>query len=1184
MKHVRTKQNLWRGLASVTASCLTLALAGTSVVNMYRTDIDKFLGTSSTRVETAGGGGAGLYSYASDYGSTKELVGAFRELGTSMSAEGSVLLKNNGALPLSPSEKEKISLLGFSSYYPVRGGDMGSILTENVGTDADTVDFVKALGERNYQINPCLAKLYEDLDAYSASDVVEWGQTITYHGLPAPMISGYFTSKEPSQELMNQTNASWKDSLRDYNVMIVTIARSAGENRTYLPGASGVDPTQNLNQRDALGLSDDERNLIAAAVAAKKENGGKVIVLLNNASAMEVQEIEDDEGVDAILQVGLPGGYGFLGVADILDGTVNPSGHLTDTYATANANAPSAQNFGQYAWTNARPETNMNSTLVEAEGLYTGYMYYETRYADCVLGQGNANAAVGSSTGQAWDYAGEVTYPFGFGLSYTTFEQTLDDLQVDLENKTVTATVTVKNTGDVAGMDVVQLYVSLPYTQYDKEHGVEKSAIQLLDYAKTKELKAGESQTLEIKADMYNMVSWDSTAANLAGTNGCYILDGGTYAFTVGNGAHDAVNNMLSAAGHTEADGMVGAGNPANVTLWELEESDTTTFAVSKNGTNYENQLEDLDLNYWLPDTVTYLSRSDWEHTFPKRYDNLTANEEMLDILDNDIYDITENGNPSEVIFGSEGDKSLADMKGVSDLSDPGWEELMNQITLKDCMIRTAFGGTKTQAIASIHSPEANQADGPNGVNTYELGKYANFDTASGDPCAMEKDDKNKDYTCGVMANETVIAQTFHKELAARYGELMGNYSLWSNTTLWWGVGLNLHRSPYNARNHEYFSEDAVLSAGQGAAIVGGAKKYGLIAVIKHVALNDTEIDRIGLSVFMTEQKAREGELRAMQAAIVDAGGLGIMTSYNRLGIYASNAHPTFLKNIVRGEWGFEGIVAEDYITDTSYASLKEGVLNGVSLFALTGSDSLKAVTDKFDYWTLEAVEKDERLLKALKQGMTWQAYALANSNAMDGFGRETTLVRVNTWYDNLLLAIAVISALLTVICLFQYFRNFRPAKQEGKKGGLFLYFLTLITSALGTGCYLVNCQTSYFHSLGIQPVIVGGMIAAVVLESLYILLSCKSPNKAADLPPVNLLPVAVCICLTLSLILFIGSRVMGFAAIITFDQNAANQKDLNSALVGIAFLAAGVVIGNVSSFCDIHGGNRREKEGEPKQ
>ena len=585
---------------------------------------------------------------------------------------------------------------------------------------------------------------------------------------------------------------------------------------------------------------------------------------------------------------------------------------------------------------------------------------------------------------------------------------------MDLATKTATATVTVTNTGSVPGKDAVQLYVSVPYTDYDRENGVEKSAIQLLDFAKTGEIAPGASETVTITADLTYMASWDSKAPNAAGTAGNYILDPGTYYFSVGN-AHEAVDNVLA------AQGAATEGDAANVQTWELAEMDTTTFAQTKNGTNVENQLADMDVNYWLPGTVTYLSRSDWAGTFPKTVSGLTATDEMLNIMGNDNYQMQSTG--SDVTFGADNGLSLAALKGVTDLNDERWGLLMDQIKLEDAMIRTGFGGTSTKAIESIMSPEAIQNDGPNGIYSYPLGQYANTNKDSGDPCAIDANDPNAGYQAGVMGNETVIAQTFNKDLVEEYGEVMGNYSLWSNLTIWWGIGVNIHRCPYNARNHEYYSEDSVLSAFLGAKTIEGAQKYGVIAAPKHIAFNDSEVNRTGVATFMTEQKAREGELRAMQASIEDAKALGAMTAYNRVGVYTDNAHPTLLKNIVRGEWGFQGLMSEDFIMDPSYVTLKEAVLNGVTMSCNTGESTMAAVSGYYPYWTLENVQNDPELTAALKQAMTWQAYALANSNAMDGYASSTRIEKVRTWYDNALTGVAIVFALLTLLNIVMYFK-----------------------------------------------------------------------------------------------------------------------------------------------------------------
>ena len=1018
------KRNLWRGLTTLTASLLTVSVAAGPVVDSYRTDIDKFLGTKSSAMVTDSTD-EDLYTYKSDYSSTTELLDSIEDLGERMSEEGTVLLKNeNNALPLSKDEIQKLSLLGFSSYYPVQGGDMGSSLNENKGTDADTVDFVEALDAKGFKINEDLHDLYKSLESDFKTEVNMWGNIMEYYHITAPATDGVFASKEPSQEKMDSVDDKWKDSMDDYNVMLVTIGRSSTENGTYLPGVDGVDASQDLNQTDPLGLSDDERDLINAAVEAKENNGGKVIVMLNNANAMEIDEIKNNDGVDAIMEIGFPGGYGFYGVADILSGEANPSGHLTDTYAVTNANSPSAQNFGNYEWTNADPSVNINAEEVEAEDIYTGYKYYETRYADTVLGQGNADATVGSSTGKAWNYDDEVSYPFGYGLSYTTFEQTLKSVDVDLANRTVTAEVDVKNTGDVAGKDVVQLYTSVPYTDYDVENKVEKSAVQLLDYEKTDMIEPGESQTVTITADAQDMASWDSSCENEAGTTGNWILDNGTYYFTVGNGAHEAVNNVLAAQDQDVE------GNKDNVQTWELGDFDSSSFAVTLNGTPVENQLQDADLNNWMEDTVTYLSRNDWEGTWPETYKDLTATDEMISTMADDYSDIEANGDPSSVTFGADNGMTLANMKGVEDITDERWSTLMDQLTLEECLIRTGLGGTSTKVIESITSPEAIQNDGPNGFNSYPLGQYANSDASTGDPCVIAEDDPNRDYKMGVMANETVIGQTFSKQLAAEWGKAVGNYSLWANTAIWWGVGTNLHRTPYNARNHEYFSEDAVLTAGQGAAIIKAGHEYGVLIAPKHLAFNDTEINRTGIAEFMTEQAARENELRGTQSCIEDANALAVMTTYNRVGCVTSNAHTGLLLNILHKEWGFKGLMSEDFIQDPAYTKIHMAVHNGVTMTCNTGDNTMAAVEAVWPYWSVENASQSEELLTDLKQAMLYQNYALANSNAMDGMSTSTHIEKLNTWYDNLITGLRIGFGVLTVLCAAMYLLGLKKKEQ----------------------------------------------------------------------------------------------------------------------------------------------------------
>lgn len=357
----------------------------------------------------------------------------------------------------------------------------------------------------------------------------------------------------------------------------------------------------------------------------------------------------------------------------------------------------------------------------------------------------------------------------------------------------------------------------------------------------------------------------------------------------------------------------------------------------------------------------------------------------MLEIMDNDTYEITAQGDTDSVTWGADNGLTLSELKGA-DLDDERWSELMDQMNLEDAMIRTGFGGTSTKAIESISSPEVIQNDGPNGINSYTLGQYANTDENSADPYVVSEDDPNLNYTFGTMCNETVIGQTFSKELAAEYGAVIGNYSIWSNLTIFWGAGTNLHRTPYNARNHEYYSEDAVLTAGLASSYIAEGKEYGVIIAPKHFAFNDTEINRSGIATFMTEQTARENGLRAVQSVVEDAGALGMMTTYNRIGVTAGNAHYGLLMNILRGEWGFSGLMSEDFI-------------------------------------------QDAQLMQDLKNVMTWQNYAIANSNAMDGLNETSTIEDINTWYDSALLAAQIVFVVLTLACVLMYVRN---VKKEG--------------------------------------------------------------------------------------------------------------------------------------------------------
>lgn len=1026
---------IFRISSSFSAFFFSVALIGNSVADRYRTDIDKFLHTKSYETKTLLDEGEldveKLYSYKSDYQNTDELIDGIRKVGRHVSEEGSVLLKNdNDALPLKSDELSKVSMLGYGSYDLVLGGDVGAEIDY---TNAHPINLIEAMENRGFSINPTLKHMYKEnsgLRSIFRNALDHWGTKEVVYRNTCPIADegekGLYTDHEPSASDLSNADSSWKDSLEKDNVMIVTFSRAGGENRNYLPGKAGLSNTSiEHGMSDPLGLSDHERSIIDACVESKRLHGGKVIVLLNNASPMEIKELKDNEGIDGILQIGLPGAYGSEGIANLLRGedddgnSLSPSGHLSDTYATTNSLSPSAANYGFYHYTNGSSAQSYEGFQVEAEGIYDGYYYYETRYADSVLNESsNATNPKGASKGNLeWKYDQEVTYPFGYGLSYTTFSQKLLSLNVKLGTKEITCKTEVTNTGDFPAKSVVQLYASSPYTTYDKVHGIEKSAVKLIGYEKTKTLNPGESETLVIKVDAQYLSSWDSS---LNSEEGGYILDEGNYYFSIGNGAHEALNNMIASIaekndasyGTVDSERFEG-GDSEKCLSWSNGSFDKDTFRYSKNGTAVTNQLQDMDLNHWMDGECEYLSRQDWENTWPKTYKTLTATQDMLQYLNNDFYEIEEKDEKQypKVIFNQKNGLKLDDLKGVEDFDDVRWDSLMDQISLFECMAREGYGGGTTKIINSISSPQVRQVDGPCGPNGSSLGNLASKSDSQDpaialDPYCVDKDDKNYNYNFAAMGNETLIASTFSKKIAEEYGSIMGNYSLWANLPLAWSCGINLHRNPYNARNNEYYSEDPVLTSSQALSFVSAGRKYGMIIAIKHFAFNDTEITRQGISTFMNEQKARELELRGSQAVIESGQCLGIMTGFNRAGVKSCNSHQGLMLGILRGEWGFKGLMSQDAIYDKNYAAVKEAAICSITMTCNTGVDS--EIAKSWAYWTIENVGKDNELCAALKRNMKYQAYALANSNAMDGRTRNTVTYRIQTWYDNTLLGLTI--------------------------------------------------------------------------------------------------------------------------------------------------------------------------------
>jgi beta-glucosidase len=1000
-----TRTNRWRGLTATALLVLALALSAGQILETYRTAVDQIAGTrSQTMVSDASANDADTWNYQSEFTTAAEAYEGFKAFAQEEAQETFALLKNEGAgLPIA--SDAKVTMFGVRSYAPVYGSSGGSI------TDGfSVVEISDAFEQKGFDLNPSMLAAYE---AYFADK--EWTKARFGSGISPQYaeITAYDDSHEFTLDELAALNPDFRADYAEYDdAAIVVVGRAAGEDGDgYYPGEEGRAEGVETVTGNILALTEEEQAMVDEAT----ENFDKVIVLVNSTNPMEIAGLAENPDVDSILWIGFPGAYGFLSLADVLNGTVSPSAHLGNVFAKNSALAPAMANYGNIAWENAadfQEEDSVNSYLIEAEGIYAGYRYYETRYADIVAGNGGSDAAAGTyanadgsaaETAGTWDYANEVVYPFGHGLSYTTFEQSLDSVAVQGDKSTALVTVTVTNTGEVAGKSVIQLYATTPYTDYDRENGIEKASIQLMDFEKTQTLDPGDSQTIAITVDLSNLASYDAQGA------GTYIVDEGDYLFSIGDDVHDALNNVLAAQGLGTADGMTAEGDESKTFTWTWDGGvDADTFSVSSTGVEISNQLSEgdssMDYNSFEPGTVTYLSRSDWDGTFPKTYSGLTANDAVSRLLGNDLIPLETSEDTSDIVFGdTTSDLTLNDLKGA-DFDDPRWAELVDKVTVQEFLDFASNAFHNIAAIPSVGLAQMAADDGPGGSDSH----YLNEGQYQGVPYADAAE-----YESGtrVAPAPTNLAYSWNKELSFRNGEIiLGESTLVLNLPIMIGPGMNIHRHAYNSRGVEYYSEDPILSGYIGSSVIQGAQSKGTLVNIKHVGFNDQEINRAGIAVFMSEQKARELELRNLQQAIEgngkptafagDAskddtytlGALGVMTSYNRIGAVAASANTGVMVDIMREEWGFRGYNVTDFTGVTPKAAPKESILAGTTAFCGFGIEGI-------DYWSPEALSGDRDVLLAIKQNVHYTLYALANSAAMNGVNSTTRTVDELTWW-----------------------------------------------------------------------------------------------------------------------------------------------------------------------------------------
>lgn len=870
---------------------------------------------------------------------TKETALAYAQSVTEeICEEGFTLLKNEGnALPITQ-QNAKVSVFGKnSSNMAVGGSGSGEASTEGA------VTLFESLTAAGFEYNPDLKDFYDSQESGAGRD-----------SNPSDLDSGKTISLSTGETDFSAYPESLWTTCSAYNdAAIIVITRIGGE---------GFDLP-----RSYLKLDENEKALIEKVCSMDFE---RVIVLINAANTLELQELKNNPEIDAILWTGFAGTTGLKALGKILNGEVTPSGHTVDTYATLDSN-PTWNNiggeggYGSYLLSAKRGTYDSTVYYVKyEESIYAGYRYYETAYAE---------AQEGNYPG--FDYDAVVSYPFGYGLSYTQFEWELvnaDEIPTTISSDTeMTFKVKVTNTGSRAGRDVVQLYVTPPHTH----GGIEKSAKVLVGFAKTDVLGQGESQTLEITVDSpYSYASYDNYDKDGDGYRG-YVVEAGEYLFTISTDAHTA-KDMDQAVFTASAEENI------------KYENDTST------GTKVENLYTDCEDEWFNSDTelATQLSRADFAGTWPADYTDTSP------VLDSDSEFIAKikstdaaPNNPESSSYtmpttAANNGIEFSEMIGIDIRTEEGaakWSEFMDQLTVSEMLDLINNGGYKTNAIARLQVPPSSSSDGPVGWVNFISGESSNvYGTCS--------------YCC-----EVVMASTWNVDRLYDFGESVGNEGLVGNErgdgspyTGLWAPGLNLHRSPLGGRNFEYFSEDSFLSGQMAASVIKGGATKGVYFTLKHFAVNEQETHRsiTGLVTWISEQSLREVYLKGFEIAIKTAkenyiqradgtreeGGavkaLGVMSSFNRIGTRWTGGDYRLITQILKKEWGFYGIVISDFNT-VEYVNERDMFYAGGNLNLQIAGLELWSDCDSGN-------AADVRVLRNAAQEVL---YTIANSNAYRG-------------------------------------------------------------------------------------------------------------------------------------------------------------------------------------------------------
>ncbi len=1012
------KSKLWLGLSAVGILLTTTLIAGTQVAMDNEMLINDVLGLSRTNLSKAKGS-----DYAEKDGSLTD-TGYYKLIADSYKfcieeeEQGAVLFKNdNNVLPLKNDERH-VTLFGRNSAHLMHRSGAGGA-NKN---DEYLVKLDDAFKLNDFEINPTVWNLYT-----SGGD-----QSVT--GNSEIAVSSY--------------NDNVKASFSEYSdAAIITFVRF---------GTEDTDPSDGI-----LDLQQNEKDLLKM-VKAQKDAGvfDKVIVMLNSPSAMGMEFADNpDYGVDAVLWFGIPGYYSLEGVVHVLMGKdgkgadakpLSPSGHAPETFAKYSKSSAAYQNFGTKSLSGGNVGGQASGNFVAyKEGIYVGYKYYETRYEDCILEQGNANVNKGVYAGTSnWDYAAEMGYPFGWGMSYTTFEQKI--LSVDYNNADgkdeYVVKVQVKNTGDMEGRASVQVYFQQPYTEWDKDNLLEKSAVCLGGYEKVL-LNKGETKTVEIPIQRYFLASYDAgrKANNYQGLH--YIIEGGDYYFAVGNGAHEALNNIIAVKNPTKAPSLVDHNGDAytapNDTAKKVEiAEDRSTFQKSVYNADVDvvNQFDNADLNYWSANAYEYLTRKDW-NTFPTTLSSFTATDAMKTEINNNNHhspsDTEYYTQGSGVNFGvqlkdvdAEGNEvkkkiTFADMANVpfsgtytdadgnEQDADQMWKDFISQMTVDDLAISMS-DNRGIKAVTRINKPSNSIAEGPEGL-------LAQFNYG------------DKRWATG-FATGPVFSATFDHEMQKKFGGFYGEEALFCGAASVNAPGTNILRTPYGSRASEYMSEDGLLNFYIASNVVSEALRKGLVMNIKHCFLNNQESGRHGINTFANEQSIREIYLKPFEGALAYGGGMGVMTSYNRIGCTYAAVHKPLMMNVMREEWNYKGLIIDDAQTgsnDSNYANGPYMVECGTNVFCLDGSRGGQLTQ-------YVSSNNDGGLVKKMQESNKYIMYALLQS-FMGGMTNEEAAKDMNrtqnAWWKTTIYGIDIGVGVLTAaaIALFVVY-EFVKKSNDGKE------------------------------------------------------------------------------------------------------------------------------------------------------